>query len=45
MLAQLYMRKREYKTARQLFEQVANSNADEERTPAGRAHVGPDRYV
>jgi Tfp pilus assembly protein PilF len=35
MLAQLYMHKRDYKTARQLLEQVAKSNAEEEvRQPA-----------
>ncbi|HEU4710363.1 MAG TPA: tetratricopeptide repeat protein [Pyrinomonadaceae bacterium] len=45
MLAQLQMRNRDYKTARTLLEQVANSNADEDvRQPAARMLAQLDAY-
>ena len=45
MLAQLYMRKQDYKTARPLLEQVAKSNGDEEvRQPAAQILAQLDGY-
>lgn len=45
MLAQLYMRSHDYKTARPLLEQLAKSNAEEGHPPTGDADPGPGRFL